>query len=92
MFRAIEELIPINIHKYRWLVVSGCGSKNLEKKNNGAHETEGCREVIGHEGDEHCGAGGILQPVKFHRFAKIRKPRNFHTASKAYCLLQHLQK
>ena len=59
---------------------------------------EGCREVIGQEGDEQCGVGGILQPcensqvAKFYRFSKIRKPRNFQTASKAHCLLQHLQK
>ena len=39
-------------------MVSGCGSKNSEKIN-GAQETEGCREVKGHEEDEQCGVGEI---------------------------------
>ena len=88
-FRAAEELIPINIHKCRWLVVV---AQRIWKKINGGQETERCREVIGQDGDEQCDVGGISQPAKFRRFAKFCKPGNFHTASKAHCLLQHLQK
>ena len=42
--RAAEELIPFNIHKYKWLVVV---AQKKSGKINGAQETKGCREVKG---------------------------------------------
>ena len=90
--RAAEELRPINIHKYRWLVVVAQKSGKI----NGAQETKGYMEVKGQEEDEQCGAGEISQPCENSQVAKFIGCENsqtwkFHTTSKTLCLLQHLQ-